>query len=167
LRPQTVDHVKSIVGEHKMVKPDKETRRLILKDAVRAAAWEQIPSGIGGVAVAAILHSQIMARTSDQLSQVERIVLLAIVVSAAFLAAIFKKKALTSYGFAEMTFGIAVAWRIIWSQLSPDRLTNGLALIAATFLVSRGVQNFYDGIIKEREDAKKFVEQLVSADSSR
>lgn len=135
----------------------------VAKNAAVASVWDLAPAAISGLVAGVIGGSKVLATASSQLSTPLKWWMLAVVVAGGILATLFKKKSLTSFGYSELAFGVVVAWRIIWSQLGTDSLANGAALIAASFLISRGCQDSYDALLKEYQqhmEVKKAIEQL-------
>lgn len=57
----------------------------------------------------------------------------------------FKRDSQKWYGAAECAFALGFAWRVLSSQLVEDRYQNAIALLAATYLLSRGIANYVEG----------------------
>lgn len=57
----------------------------------------------------------------------------------------FKRDSQKWYGAVEIAFALGFAWRVLSSQLIQDRYQNAVALVAATYLLSRGIANYVEG----------------------
>ena len=66
----------------------------------------------------------------------------------------FKKRNQRLYGLAEIGFALAVGWASIRGVRSTSEIASWLAVLAAAYLIVRGLDNYEEG--RKRELPKKF-----------
>lgn len=108
-----------------------------------------ISTGAGWLSIL-LLKLPILATESSRLSSVEKSALLSCVCVAAAAAALLKQRRLVDYAMVEIFFGVGVAASVIWARMGTDPVVNGLTLMAAAFILSRGWGNFHDDFQKHQ-----------------
>jgi hypothetical protein len=65
---------------------------------------------------------------------------------------VFKVFSQLYYGLVECGLAVASTWTVLSNSLSANRATNAVLLVGCVYLMSRGLNNVYEGDAKKRAD---------------
>lgn len=124
-----------------------------LRYALKGTIWELGPAFLFSLVVG-YASSGALAFDPALMTLPFRIGLVAAVLAAGVFLTALKHYDHLTYGITELGFATTLTWRVVSVQLGSDSYSNGLALLAAAYLTTRGCQNTFEGGKKRYEFMK-------------
>ena len=114
------------------------------REALRESLREQLVPGFCGLMLGFVHRVPTLAKQSGDLSNLEKILLVASVFVLGGLAAVVRRWRPDEHASLEIFFGIGLACSVVWYRMSADPLVNAMTLLGAAFILSRGLTNWVD-----------------------